>query len=72
METVDLIAEGEQVVARLTCSGTHRGPWQGHPATGRRFERIAEVYIFRICDGLIVGAWGIEDTHARLKQLGLV
>lgn len=72
MEIVDLIAEGEQVVARLTCSGTQRGPWDGHSATGRRFERIAEVYIFRIRDGLIVGAWGIEDTHARLKQLGLI
>jgi predicted ester cyclase len=44
MQVVDLIAEGDKVAARFLCSGTQRGEWQGHPATGQRFERIAEVY----------------------------
>jgi predicted ester cyclase len=71
MEIVDLIAEGDRVVGRFRCSGTHLGEWLGHPPTGRRFERIDEVYIFRIRDGRIVHAWGLEDTLMRLEQLGL-
>lgn len=71
MEVKDLIAEGNQVVGRFVCSGTHVGEWRGHPATGRRFRRIDEVYIFRIENGRIVQAWGIEDTLRRLEQLGL-
>lgn len=71
MEIKDLIAEGDQVVGRFVCSGTHVGEWRGHPATGRRFRRIDEVYIFRIENGRIVQAWGIEDTLRRLEQLGL-
>ncbi|SRR6266566_3705225 len=27
----DLIAEGDKVIARYTCRGTHRGPWRGIP-----------------------------------------
>ncbi|HEU4540931.1 MAG TPA: ester cyclase [Jiangellaceae bacterium] len=71
MRIVELVAEGETVVARFSCSGTHTGTWLGHPATGRRFEDVAEVYFFRIVDGRIGRAWGLEDTHERLRQLGL-
>jgi steroid delta-isomerase-like uncharacterized protein len=71
MTIVDLIAEGDKVVGRFTCSGTHRGTWRGHPPTGRRFHNIAEVYIFTIHDGRIAGAWGLEDTHTRMQQLGI-
>src|SRR5688572_18900894 len=71
MEIVELIAEGEKVVGRFRCSATNRGPWRGRPATGRRFERVDEVYIFRVRDGRIAEAWGIEDTRSRERQLGL-
>src|SRR5690606_27661919 len=71
MEIVDLIAEGNQVVGRFRCSATHLGEWLGHAPTGRRFERVDEVYVFRITDGRISHAWGIEDTLDRLEQLGL-
>lgn len=71
MTIVDLIAEGDKVVGRFTCSGTHRGTWRGHPPTGRRFHDIAEVYIFTLQHGRIVSGWGLEDTHTRVRQLGL-
>jgi predicted ester cyclase len=71
METVELVAEGDTVVGRFLCSATHQGAWRGHPATGRRFERVDEVYFFRFENGLIAGAWGLEDTLSRLQQLGL-
>jgi predicted ester cyclase len=71
MRIENLIAEDDTVVGRFSCSGTHSGNWLGHPPTGRRFTDIAEVYIFRIADGRIVRAWGLEDTLSRLRQLGL-
>jgi predicted SnoaL-like aldol condensation-catalyzing enzyme len=71
MEVVDLIAEGDKVVGRFTCSATHLGEWLGHAPTGRRFERVAEVSVFRLSDGKIVHAWSLEDTLSRLRQLGL-
>ena len=71
MEIVELVAEGDTVVGRFTCSATHAGDWQGHAATGRRFENVDEVYFFRFENGRIAEAWGIEDTLDRLGQLGL-
>ena len=71
MEILELIAEGEKVVGRFTCSATHQGAWLGHAPTGRRFERVDEVSIFRLRDGRIIQVWALEDTLARLRQLGL-
>jgi predicted ester cyclase len=71
MEILELIAEGEKVVGRFTCSATHQGAWLGHGPTGRRFERVDEVSIFRLRDGRITQVWSLEDTLGRLRQLGL-
>ena len=71
MEIVDLIAEGDTVVGHFRCSGTHRGEWLGVPATGRRFENVDEIYIFRVRDGKLVSATGVEDNLTRLRQLGI-
>jgi predicted ester cyclase len=71
MEVVELITESETVVGRFRCSGTHLGSWRGHPPTGRRFERVDEVYFFRVHAGRITEAWGIEDTRSRERQLGI-
>jgi predicted ester cyclase len=70
MEVVTLVAEGDQVAGRFRCSGTHTGPWLGHPPTGRRFD-VDEVYFFRVDGGRIAEMWGLEDTAERLRQLGL-
>jgi predicted ester cyclase len=70
MRIVELVAEGEKVAGRFTCSGTNLGEWRDKPPTGRRFEDVDEVYFFRVVDGLIVEAWGLEDTIDRLRQLG--
>jgi predicted ester cyclase len=72
MEIIELIAEDDNVVGRFTCSATHKGAWLGHPATGRRFENIDEVSIFRFRDGRIAAVWSLENTLARMEQLGLV
>jgi predicted ester cyclase len=71
MRIVEIVAEGDRVAARFTCSGTHVGTWLGHAPTGRRFHNVPEVYFFTIRDGRIAAAWGLEDNVRRLRQLGL-
>src|SRR5215216_4576210 len=71
MEVIELIAEGDTVVGRFTCSATHLGQWLGQAPTGRRFERVKEVWILWFRDGRIVHVWSLEDTLGRLRQLGL-
>lgn len=71
MEIVTLITERELVAAHLRCSGTHLGDWLGMPPTGRRFERIDEVYIVEVRGGRLVYALGVEDNLSRLRQLGI-
>jgi predicted ester cyclase len=72
MEIVQLVGEGDTVVARLRCSGTHLGVWRGHSPTGKRFERVDEVNFFTFRDGRINGGWGIEDNLTRFRQLGFL
>ncbi len=71
MELVELVAEDDTVVARFECSATHLGDWRGHAPTGRRFEKVDEVYFFRFSGDRIAAVWGIEDTLDRFEQLGL-
>jgi predicted ester cyclase len=71
MEIVDLIAEDDKVVAHFKCSGTHRGEWQGRAPTGKRFDAVDEIYIFRVVDGRLAEATAaVEDNLARMRQLG--
>ena len=73
MEVVDVIAEADKVVGCFMCSGTHLGDWRGHPPSGRRFEDIGEVYVFRVVDGRLADAIAVvEDNLTRMRQLGLV
>jgi predicted ester cyclase len=71
MEIVELIAEGDRVAAHFRCSGTHRGEWRGVASTGRSFTDVDEIYIFRVRDGRIAAALGLEDNGKRTRQLGI-
>jgi predicted ester cyclase len=71
MEVVALVEEGDTVVGRFTCSGTHSGEWRGRAPSGRRFDDVDEVYFFTFDGERIAAAWGLEDTLDRLRQLGL-
>ena len=71
MEIVDLVAEEEKVAAHFRCSGTHLGEWMGRPPSGRRFQDVDEIYIFRVRNGKLTDATGVEDNLNRMRQLGL-
>jgi hypothetical protein len=70
MEVVDLVAEGDKVVGRFVCSATHLGEWLGHAPTGRRFERVDEVSIFRLRGRLFRGGHRGGQELAVLAQPG--
>ena len=50
------------VSARMYWSGTHRGDYRGHPATGRSVA-YPGMAVFRFADGLITEVWAVGDTH---------
>lgn len=67
----DMIAEGDRVAARLTMRGTHLGPMNGVPATGRAVV-VTGMSIERVANGRIVEGWNQNDALGLLGQLGLL
>ena len=67
----DIIAEGDKVVLRMTCEGTHQGMFMGAPPTGKRVK-WSFIDINRIVDGKVVEHWAEVDTMGLMQQLGLV
>lgn len=65
----DLIAEGDQVAARLTTAATQTGEFMGLPPSGKRYE-IEEIHWFRLRDGKVVEHWHQLDQMGLMKQLG--
>lgn len=59
MELEELVAEGDTVVARFKCHGTHRGRWQGDGPTNKRMS-VDEIFFFRFEGGLINDVWALE------------
>jgi steroid delta-isomerase-like uncharacterized protein len=67
----DLIAEGDRVVQRWSCGGTHKAELMGIPATGKQ-TTTAGINIIRYKDGKAVEEWSYWDTLGWLQQLGVV
>lgn len=69
--TIDaLIGEGDMVSLSYTFSGTHTGPLQDVPPTGRRVS-VAGVSVSRFVDGRSVEETVVWDQLGILQQLGL-
>lgn len=64
----EIIATDDRAVARLTYSGTHRGPLFDRPATGRRIE-YAGVAMFTMEGGRISKVWVLGDLWGLMNQL---
>ena len=69
MTVEDLVAEGDQVVARLTSTATPTGDFMGVPAAGKRYT-IGEIHWFRLRDGQLVEHWHQIDGLGLMRQLG--
>jgi steroid delta-isomerase-like uncharacterized protein len=70
----DLIAEGDQVVVRLTACGTNTGDILApspHPATGKQVT-LTGIAIARISNDQFVEIWHQVDWLGMFQQLGLI
>src|SRR5712691_5019663 len=67
----DLVAEGDRVAVRWSASGTHRGPFQGFPATGKAVT-ITGIDIFRVGSKQLEEAWVNSDFLGLMQQLGMI
>ena len=68
----DQIAEGDKVVTRWTCTGTHQGELMGIAPTGVRGTGVSGVTIDRIANGKSVESWNAWDVLRMLQNLGVV
>jgi len=67
----DLIAEGENVVARWSCRGAHNGDLNGIAATGKQFA-ITGVSVMRFAGGKMVEGYINWDALGLMQQIGVV
>jgi steroid delta-isomerase-like uncharacterized protein len=67
----DQIAEGNKVVTRLTCHGTHKGSFMGFDPTNKKIQ-WSGILIDKIENGKIVETWADWDLLGMLEQIGAV
>lgn len=65
------MAVGDKVIERTTAGGTHKGEFNGIPATGKRVE-WTEIHIYQLANGKVVELWSEIDFLAILMQLGAI
>jgi steroid delta-isomerase-like uncharacterized protein len=68
---VEMIAEGDRVVARWTAQGTNTGEMMGMPPTGKAFQAPG-MNMFRINGGKVAEVWTSFDDLGMMQQLGIV
>ena len=67
----DIIAEGETVMARWSCRGTHKGDLSGIAPTGKQFT-ISGISVARFTNGKMVEGWVNWDALGLMQQLGVI
>jgi steroid delta-isomerase-like uncharacterized protein len=63
------LTDGDRVLTRFVWAGTHRGPFLGVPATGRRVS-VWGMVIDRLVDGRIKETRILMDALGLMAQLG--
>jgi steroid delta-isomerase-like uncharacterized protein len=67
----DVIAEGETVMTRWSCRGTHKGDLNGIAPTGKHIT-ITGLTVARVSNGKIVEGYVNWDALGLMQQLGVV
>ncbi|MEV4128030.1 ester cyclase [Nocardia sp. NPDC049707] len=65
----NLLVDGDYIAVHFTVTGTHRGPFRGIEATGRRMT-ISEFTLYRLEDGKFADVWDHADMDALMRQIG--
>ncbi len=67
----DIIAEGETVMARWSCRGTHKGALSGIAPTGKQIT-ISGITVGRLANGKIAESYVSWDALGLMQQLGVI
>lgn len=67
----ELLISGNKMTARLVYTGTSKGQFMGHEATGKPVK-FSAIDILQIQNGKITENWHVEDKLALLEQLHIV
>ena len=67
----DIVAERDNVVARWSHSGIHRGEFLGLQPTGREFT-MRGIDVYRVTAGKMAEHWNVVDMFGLYQQLGLL
>jgi predicted ester cyclase len=67
----DIIAEGETVMTRWSCRGTHKGDLSGVAPTGKQVT-ISGMTVGRLANGKIAEGYVNWDALGLMQQLGVV
>ena len=65
-----MIAEGDKVAVCFTAKGTHDGPFQGIPPTGKKYG-LSGMTVWRFLGGKIAEEWVFSNDLDLYRQLGL-
>lgn len=69
---IELIAEGDFVMARCEASGTHKGEINGIPATGKTFKAAHWTINKFDNEGKIIESKNLNDDMTIMQQLGVI
>ncbi|MSQ11746.1 MAG: ester cyclase [Dehalococcoidia bacterium] len=64
------VAERDTVVTHFTTTGTHKGPFMGAAATGKKITMHA-VDIMRMKNGKVTDSWHYGDEMMAFAQIGI-
>lgn len=67
----DYVEENHKIAPRFELTGTHQGPFQGIPATGRSIQ-ISGITILHFNQGQCVERWSQLDSLLLLTQIGAI
>ena len=62
---LDLLADGDKIIARCKGAGTHKGLFRGIPATNKKMEYTV-IFIWRFTDGKLAEHWSVSDVYGCL------
>lgn len=71
LKAEDIIEQGDKVVVRARVMGTHKGDFNGIPATGKAVD-LPFVIIYRFEGGKIAEHWMEANHLTLLTQLGVM
>jgi predicted SnoaL-like aldol condensation-catalyzing enzyme len=70
-EILEVLAEGDRVVARVQFTGTNDGPYDGRPPTHNKLS-FSTADFFRIAGGKIAEHWDVVNVLPRMIALGQI